>query len=133
MKERVDSYPERQKLLEQMKYEQEYEERGKREHIQITKGGKEAYTPYINEEADLPTIHEAYQYLVKTYVENVILRKTQKKNVMKKSKAINAFIGNKSGNEGKNSDIFFHFIHVLHKIHILCEFTGFHIFEPRLE
>ena len=106
MKERVDSYPERQKLLQQMKYEEEFAERGeRREHIQITKS-KDAYTPYINEEADLPTIHEAYQYLVKTYVENVILRKEKKKNVMKKSKAINAFIGDKTigDNDNNNED-----------------------------
>lgn len=96
MKERVETYPERQKILKLIKAEEEDDseddEPGKpRQHRQITKG-KEAYTPYINEEADLPTIHEAYQYLVKTYIENVIIRKQRKSSVMKKSRAVNAFI-----------------------------------------
>merc|ERR1711894_613513 len=101
MKERVDTYPERQKVLALIKAEEEdSDEDAPRMHRQVTKG-KEGYTPYINEEADLPTIHEAYQYLVKTYVENVLIRKQRKTSVMKKSRAVNAFM--KSPQNGPNN------------------------------
>ena len=102
MKERVDTYPERQKILKLIKAEEEdSDEDAPRIHRQITKG-KEGYTPYINEEADLPTIHEAYQFLVKTYIENVLIRKQRKSSVMKKSRAVNAFI--KSPQHGPKND-----------------------------
>ena len=62
VKERCDTYSDRQELIElglpvpppkTMKAS--------------SKVGQEEYTPFINEEADLPTIHEAYQYLKKGY------------------------------------------------------------------
>ena len=65
VKERCDTYSDRQELLElglpvpppaTMKASSKV-------------GNQEEYAPFINEEADLPTIHEAYQYLNKGLLE----------------------------------------------------------------
>ena len=35
----------------------------------------EEYNPHIDETADLPTMHEAYQFLKKTYVDDIVAKK----------------------------------------------------------
>ena len=43
-----------------------------------SKNPKEEYKPYVDDSADLNTIHEAYQYLMKTYVDDVLEQKSKK-------------------------------------------------------
>ena len=48
--------------------------------IKISKKAKKSnkdYHPYVDDSADLNTIHEAYQYLMKTYVDDVLELKTK--------------------------------------------------------
>lgn len=96
VKERIDSYSERQELLElglpvpppkTMKAS--------------SKVGNEEYTPFIDETADLPTIHEAYQYLVKVYVENPVELKKKRKMGALKSGAVSGFTRGKSADKSK--------------------------------
>ena len=56
-----------------------------------SKAGNDEYSPFIDETADLPTIHEAYQYLVKVYVEDTIELKKRNKRAAMKAGAISAF------------------------------------------
>ena len=58
-----------------------------------SKVGQEEYTPFINETADLPTIHEAYQYLVKVYIEDVNEMRKKRKKMAMKTGAIRALAG----------------------------------------
>jgi len=89
VKERCDTYSDRQELLElglpvpppaTMKASSKV-------------GNQEEYAPFINEEADLPTIHEAYQYLNKVYVNDIIELKKKRKAAGLKMDALCAFGG----------------------------------------
>ena len=62
VKERCDTWSDRQELLE-LGLPVPPPKTSKAS----SKVGQEEYTPFIDESADLPTIHEAYQYLNKGY------------------------------------------------------------------
>ena len=82
LKERIDTHSERMALIEQ----------GVDSPTCVLQKGRNAskmsaekdYLPYINEFADPPTIHEAYQYLIKVYIDNIIeLRKKMRSTGLK--------------------------------------------------
>merc|ERR1712008_213252 len=61
-----------------------------------SKVGQEEYTPFIDEAADLPTIHEAYQYLNKVYINDIQELKKKRKAAGLKMDALTGFGGGTS-------------------------------------
>ncbi len=47
------------------------------------KAKKNAYNPHINLDADAPTVHEAFQYLMKNFVEDINVRNQARKKFRK--------------------------------------------------
>ena len=46
------------------------------------KGQKKDYQPYVDDTADLNTIHEAYQFMMKTYVDDILEQKSKQQKLI---------------------------------------------------